>query len=78
MRHARKSARQRFDEHKAQVAVDPESQLITAADVLAGDAPDHEQALELVQQAESECPRYGRAEGGRLRVWEQRDSATIR
>jgi hypothetical protein len=53
MRHGRKSASKRFDGHKAQVAVDPESQLITAADVLAGNAPDHEQALELVEQAEA-------------------------
>lgn len=37
----------------AQVAVDPESQLITAADVLAGNAADHERALELVEQAEA-------------------------
>jgi len=53
MRHGRKSERRRFDGHKAQVAVDPESQLITAADVLAGNAPDHERALELVEQAEA-------------------------
>ncbi|ABG05216.1 transposase, IS4 family [Rubrobacter xylanophilus DSM 9941] len=53
MRHGRKSERRRFDGHKAQVAVDPESQLITAADVLAGNAPDHERALELVEQVEA-------------------------
>ncbi len=53
MRHGRKSERRRFDGHKAQVAVDPESQLITAADVLAGNAADHERALELVEQAEA-------------------------
>ena len=53
MRHGRKSAKRRFDGHKAAIAVDPESQLITAADVLAGNAPDHEQALQLVEQAEA-------------------------
>ncbi len=53
MRHGRKSASRRFDGHKAAIAVDPESQLITAADVLAGNAPDHEQALQLVEQAEA-------------------------
>jgi transposase len=53
MRHGHKSERRRFDGHKARVAVDPESQLITAADVLAGNAPDHERALELVEQAEA-------------------------
>lgn len=52
MRHGRKSASKRFDGHKAAVAVDPESQLLTAVDVLAGNAPDHERALELVEQAE--------------------------
>jgi Transposase DDE domain len=51
MRHGRKSARWRFDGHKAAIAVDPESQLITAADVLPGNAQDHERALELVEQA---------------------------
>ena len=53
MRHGRKSESLRFDGHKVQVAVDPESQLITAADVLAGNAADHERALELVEQAEA-------------------------
>ena len=52
MRHGRKSASKRFEGHKAAVAVDPESQLLTAVDVLAGNAPDHERALELVEQAE--------------------------
>lgn len=53
MRHGRKSAAKRFDGHKAAVAVDPESQLITAAAVLAGNAQDYERALELVEQAEA-------------------------
>jgi len=54
MRHGRKkSEKRRFDGHKAHLAVDPESQLITAADVLAGNAPDHERALQLVEQAEA-------------------------
>ena len=54
MRHGRKkSEKWRFDGHKAHLAVDPESQLITAADVLAGNAPDHERALQLVEQAEA-------------------------
>ncbi len=52
MRHGRKSAAKRFDGHKAALAVDPETQLITAVAVLAGNAPDHEQALELVKQSE--------------------------
>ena len=40
MRHGRKSASKRFDGHKAAVAVDTDGQLITAVDVLAGNAPD--------------------------------------
>jgi transposase len=52
-RHGRKSATKRFDGHKAEVAVDTDSQLITAVDVLAGNAPDGERALELVEQTEA-------------------------
>jgi transposase len=53
MRHGRKSKAKRFDGHKAAIAVDPESQLITAADVLPGNAPDNERALELVKESEA-------------------------
>jgi hypothetical protein len=52
MRHGRKSATRRFEGHKEVIAVDPESQLIVAADVLPGNAQDHEQALDVVKQAE--------------------------
>ena len=52
IRHGRKSKSKRFEGHKAAVAVDPDSQLIVAAGVLAGNAPDKEQAMELVKQAE--------------------------
>jgi IS5 family transposase len=52
MRHGHKSASVRFEGHKAAVAIDAESQLITAADVLAGNAHDSEQALSLVEQSE--------------------------
>lgn len=50
MRHGRKSKAKRFDGHKGALAVDTESQLITAVAVLPGNVADHEQALELVQQ----------------------------
>jgi hypothetical protein len=53
MRHGRKSARKRFDGHKADVAVDTETQLITAVAVLPGNAPDHDQALALVEASEA-------------------------
>jgi DDE family transposase/transposase-like protein DUF772 len=52
MRHGRKSAAKRFDGHKGVIAVEPESQLILEAAVLPGNSPDHEQALEVVEQAE--------------------------
>lgn len=52
MRHGRKSASKRFDGHKAAVGVDTESQLITAVDVLAGNAQDNANALALVAQTE--------------------------
>ena len=53
MRHGRKSASKRFDGHKAAVAVDTDEPLITAVAVLAGNAPDAEGALELVEQTEA-------------------------
>lgn len=52
MRHGRKSAAKRFDGHKDVIAVDPESQLILEAAVLPGNARDHAQALDVVEQAE--------------------------
>jgi len=52
MRHGRKSKRSRFDGHKAALAVDTETGLITDADVIAGNAPDNENALELVTGTE--------------------------
>lgn len=42
MRHGRKSATRRFDGHKDGIAVDPESHLIVTAEVLPGNAQDHE------------------------------------
>jgi hypothetical protein len=51
-RHGRKSASKRFNGHKAAVAVEMDSQLISAVEVVAGNAGDQEKALELVQQSE--------------------------
>ena len=53
MRHGHKSKSKRFDGHKAAVVVDTDSQLITAVDVLPGNAPDNLGALELVEQSEA-------------------------
>jgi len=52
MRHGHKSKSKRFDGHKMALAVDTESQLITAVAVLPGNAPDSERALELVEESE--------------------------
>ncbi len=51
MRHGHKS--KSFDGHKAAVVVDTDSQLITAVDVLPGNASDNLGALELVEQSEA-------------------------
>lgn len=52
-RHGRKSASHRFNGHKAAVAVDVDSQLITAVDVVAGNIHDSATAQDLVQQTET-------------------------
>ena len=53
MRHGRKSSSKRFDGHKAAVAVDAESQLITDVEVLAGNAWDGSDALALTEGSET-------------------------
>jgi hypothetical protein len=53
MRHGRKSSSHRFNGHKTQVAVDTDSQLITALEVLPGNAADAEQALTVVEASEA-------------------------
>lgn len=53
MRHGRKSASKRFDGHKLAIAAEPESGLVTALEILPGNAPDSEGALQLVEETES-------------------------
>ena len=53
MRHGRKSSSKRFDGHKAAIVVDTDTHLITAVEVLPGNAPDNSGALELVEQSET-------------------------
>jgi transposase len=53
MRHGHKSKAKHFAGHKVQIAVDTESQLITAVAAIPGNAPDHEQALAVVEQSEA-------------------------
>ena len=53
MRHGHKSSSKRFDGHKAAIVVDTGTQLITALEVLPGNAPDNLGALELVEESEA-------------------------
>ena len=53
MRHGHKSSRRRFDSYKAAIVVDTGSQLITAVEVLPGNAPDNLGALDLVEAGEA-------------------------
>ena len=53
MRHGHKSSNRRFDGHKAAIVVDTDTQLITAVEVLPGNAPDNLGALELVERSEA-------------------------
>jgi hypothetical protein len=53
MRHGRKSSTGRFNGYKGAVAVDTESQLVTAVDVIPGNAHDSEKTLALVEQSEA-------------------------
>jgi len=52
-RHGHKSHGQSFTGHKVEIAVDPESQLIAAAQVIAGNASDGESAAALVAESEA-------------------------
>ena len=68
-RHGHKSSRRRFNGHKAAIVVDTDSQLITAVDVLPGNAPDNLGALELVEASEASTgsvveEAIGDADGG--------------
>jgi hypothetical protein len=53
MRHGHKSATKRFEGFKAAVAVDPDTQLITAVDMLSANAGDSQCALEMVKASEA-------------------------
>lgn len=52
MRCGHKSRSTRYEGHKAAIVVDSESQVITAVEVLPGNAPDRTDALKLVEQSE--------------------------
>ena len=81
LRHGHKSSRRRFNGHKAAIVVDTDSQLITAVDVLPGNAPDNLGALELVEQSEASTGSVvdeADAANGRRRLWGRRDPPGLR
>ncbi len=49
-RHGRKSSKSRFDGYKAHIAIDPESEIITAASVTPGNVHDSSAALDLIDE----------------------------
>ena len=49
----RKRSSHRFNGHKAQIAVETDTQLITPVEVLAGNASDADHALEVVETSEA-------------------------
>ena len=53
VRHGRKSKSHRFKGHKCAIVVEEASQIITAVDILAGDAPDNTGVLDLIHQSEA-------------------------
>jgi len=52
MRHGRKSSSKRFDGYKGAIGVDAESQIVTAVDVLPGNAHDSSDAEEITKETE--------------------------
>ena len=78
MRHGHKSSSRRFDGHKAAIVVDTDSQLITAVDVLPGNAPDNLGALELVEESEGQHRCVGGRGHGRCRLRRRRYQAGLR
>ena len=78
MRHGHKSSSRRFDGHKAAIVVDTDSQLITAVEVLPGNAPDNLGALELVEASEANPGVPVEEAMGRCRLWGWRYQAGLR
>ena len=78
MRHGHKSSSRRFDGHKAAIVVDTDSQLITAVEVLPGNAPDNLGALELVERSEANTGVPVEEGAGRRRLWRRRYQAGLR
>lgn len=53
MRHGRKSSSNLFDGFKGGISVDQDSELITAVEVLPGNAHDSTKVKEIIEQAEN-------------------------
>ena len=78
MRHGHKSSSRRFDGHKAAIVVDTGSQLITAVEVLPGNAPDNLGSLAIggAERGQHRCA--GGGSHGRRRLWGWRYQAGLR
>ena len=77
MRHGHKSSRRRFDGHKAAIVVDTDTQLITAVEVLPGNAPDNLGAgTGRTERGQHRCA--GGGGHGRRRLWGRRDPPSLR
>ena len=78
LRHGHKSSRRRFNGHKAAIVVDTDSQLITAVDVLPGNAPRQSGGIGAGGAERSEYRLGGGGSHGRRRLWGRRDPPDLR
>ena len=78
LRHGHQSSSRRFDGHQAAIVVDTDSQLITAAAVLPGNAPDNLGALDLVEAERSQHRCAGGGGHRRCRLRRRRYQAGLR
>ena len=78
LRHGHKSSRRRCNGHKAAIVVDTDSQLITAVDVLSGNAPDNFGGIGTGGAERSEYRLGGGGSHGRCGLWGRRDPPDLR
>jgi len=77
MRHGRKSASKKFNGHKAAVAVDIESQLITGVEVLPGNAGDQEKSAGVGGAKRTGDASRSARNGGRLCLWRRVNATSL-
>jgi len=77
MRHGRKSASKKFNGHKAAVAVNIESQLITGVEVLPGNAGDQEKSAGVGGAKRTGDASRSARNGGRLCLWRRVNATSL-